>query len=130
MRRLHLAVGIIALSTFLSTGVYMKFYVINIDATQRLLFRSSHIYLLFAALLNLMLGRQDVAASSVWRGWLAWGGSVLVLMGPVLFVLAFCREPWLAGLKRPYSLVGVVSSFAGVICHLISSAGDRSSGGE
>jgi peptidoglycan/LPS O-acetylase OafA/YrhL len=127
MRRLHLVAGLVALAVFLGTGVYMKMHVHNLDTTTRLLLRSLHIYLLFAALLNLVLGLHNEPVQRGWRMWLRRGGSVLVLMAPVLFVLAFCREPWLAGLKRPFALPGVISSLAGVICHLVSGIGNRPS---
>jgi hypothetical protein len=130
MRRLHLVAGVVALAIFLATGVYMKMHVRNLDTATRLLLRSSHIHLLFAALLNLALGLHDEPVQRVWRVWLRRAGSVLVLMAPVLFVLAFCREPWLTGLKRPFTVPGVFSSFAGVISHLVSSVGDRPSSWE
>jgi len=130
MSRLHLVAGLVALAVFLATGVYMKMYVSDLDATTRLLFRSSHIYLLFAALLNLVLGLHDEPVQRGWRVWLRRAGSVLVLMAPVLFVLAFFREPWLTALKRPFALPGVISSLAGVICHLVSAIGYRPSSWE
>ena len=127
MRRLHLVTGLIALAVFLGTGVYMKLHVHYLDTATRLLMRSTHIYLLFAALLNLVLGLHQEPVQRGWRVWLRRAGSVLMLMAPVLFVLAFCREPWLTGLKRPFTVPGVFSSFAGVICHLVSGVGDRQS---
>jgi peptidoglycan/LPS O-acetylase OafA/YrhL len=127
MRRLHLAAGLVALAVFLATGVYMKTHVHNLDTATRLLLRSSHIYLLFAALLNILLGLHSEPIEDGWRVWLRRVGSVLVLVAPVLFVLAFVREPWLAGLKRPFTLPGVIGSLAGVVCHLASGVGRRPS---
>ena len=108
----------------------MKMHLYGLDTTTRLLFRSSHIYLLFAALLNLVLGLHDEPVQRGWQVWLRRAGSVLVLMAPVLFLLAFFREPWLVGLKRPFALPGVIISFAGVICHVVSGVGYRPSGSE
>ena len=63
----------------------------------RLLFRSSHIYLLFSSLLNVLLGTYFVPGRTAWRRGLQCVGSALVAMGPFLFVIAFLREPWLYG---------------------------------
>jgi hypothetical protein len=132
MRRLHLAVGLIALAAFLATGFEMYFrhdHLRGLDASTRLLFRSSHIYLLFAALLNLVLGLYSEPAPGGWRAGVRRFGSALVLLAPPLFVLAFFREPWLAGLDRPYARPAIISSLVGVLCHLASGAraGRRSS---
>lgn len=123
MRRLHLAVGLIALAAFLASGFYMRLgpdRVPSLDDATRLLFRSSHIYLLFAALLNVVLGLYSEPAPGGWRLWIRRAGSLLVLAAPVLLGMAFLREPWLTGLDRPYARPAVVGSFVGVLCHLVS----------
>ncbi|HUF30650.1 MAG TPA: hypothetical protein VMM77_08270, partial [Gemmatimonadaceae bacterium] len=59
MRRLHLAVGMLALLVFILTGQYMDRVHEHLTGRPdgpRLLYRSAHIDLLFAALLNLLLG--------------------------------------------------------------------------
>jgi hypothetical protein len=126
LKRLHLIVGFLALASFLASGLYMHFgydHLRGLDDSTRLLFRSSHIYLLFAALLNLAFGMNRIPAPGGWRAWLRRVGSVLVLLAPVLLVLAFLREPWLTGLARPYAKPAIIGSVAGVLCHLASGAG-------
>ena len=121
MRRLHLAVGLIALAAFLASGFFMHLrydHLRGLDEVTRLLFRSSHIYLLFAALLNLVLGLYSGPGLGRWRAWLRRVGSALVLLAPLLLVLAFLREPWLTGLDRPYARPAIIGSLAGVLCHL------------
>jgi hypothetical protein len=123
MRRLHLVVGLAALAAFLASGFYMllgRDHLRGLDDTTRLLFRSSHIYLLFAALLNLVLGLYGEPAPGGWRAWLRWVGSVLVLIAPLLLVMAFLREPWLTGLARPYAKPAIIGSLVGVLGHLAS----------
>jgi hypothetical protein len=123
MRRLHLAVGLIAVAAFLASGLYMRLGpspAKTLDDATRLLFRSSHIYLLFAALLNVVLGLYGEPAPGGWRMWMRRSGSLLVLAAPVLLGMAFLREPWLTGLDRPYARPGVIGSFVGVLCHLAS----------
>jgi hypothetical protein len=130
MRRLHLAVGLIALAAFLASGTYMLLgpdHLHDRDDATRLLFRSTHIYLLFAALLNLVLGLYEGPAQGGWRLWSRRVGSVLVLAAPVLLGMAFLQEPWMAGLARPYTKPAIVGSLFGVLGHLAGStrAGPR-----
>jgi hypothetical protein len=123
MQRLHLIIGLVALVAFLASGQYMGLrydHLQGLDDTTRMLFRSTHIYLLFAALLNLALGLYLVAGPPGWRRRLQRIGSTLVLLAPPLLAIAFLIEPWLSGLARPYSRWAIYGSLAGVILHLAS----------
>src|SRR5262245_60170169 len=100
MRRLHLLVGLAGLAAFLASGQYMARahdHLRGMDDARRLLFRSTHIYLLFAALLNLALGLYLRTAPAGWRRWLQLAGPVLLLAAPFLLAAGFLTEPWLAG---------------------------------
>jgi hypothetical protein len=126
MRQLHLSVGLIALAAFLASGVSMRLgpnSLPDLDDATRLLFRSSHIYLLFTALLNVLLGLYVEPAPGGWRARLRWAGSALLLLAPVLAALAFLREPWLTGLDRPYAKPAIIGSLVGVLCHLVTRTG-------
>jgi hypothetical protein len=121
--QLHLMVGVAALLVFVGTGAWMHFKYDHLrgmtDAT-RLLFRSTHIYLLFAALLNLAIGAYHRRA--VVRGvrLLQEAGSVLLLVTPLLFLAGFMSEPWLGDLQRPWSRPGIYASLAGTLLHLVA----------
>jgi hypothetical protein len=54
MRRFHLGVGLLGVIAFVGTGQYHE-HLRGMTDAQRLLFRSTHIYLLLASLLNLYL---------------------------------------------------------------------------
>src|ERR1044071_1389503 len=57
-KRLHLLLGILTILHFAITGALMKFNVFGIDKQDialRMMFRSNHIYILFAAMLNLSI---------------------------------------------------------------------------
>jgi hypothetical protein len=126
MRRLHLATGLLGLAAFLASGQYMgraHDHLRGLDDTTRLLFRSTHIYLLFAALLNLALGLYLVPPRGRWRPWLQRAGSVLVLAAPWLLGVGFLTEPWLTGLERPYSRPAIYGCLAGMLLHLVSGRG-------
>src|ERR1044072_3984960 len=72
MKRLHLWIGAITLFIFLLTGQYMDYLEVRTNAlgeTARVMFRSRHIYLLLAGLVNVGLGayfdyRERVQQSS------------------------------------------------------------------
>ncbi|HSJ65055.1 MAG TPA: hypothetical protein VK922_14280 [Gemmatimonadaceae bacterium] len=125
MRRLHLVVGAIALVVFLATGIYMDqvhAHLVGMADAPRLLYRSAHIYLLFAALVNLLLGAYLREAERGWRRWLQRAGSVALLATPFLFLAAFALEPGLSGLLRPWARPGIELSLAGVLAHVIAGA--------
>ncbi len=123
MRRLHLVVGFVGVVAFLLTGQYMDRahdHLRGMDPTTRMLFRSTHIYLLLASLVNLALGLYLSPTTSSWRTWLRHAGSVLVLTGPVLLGVGFFVEPWLSDLDRPYSRPALYGALAGVLLHTIA----------
>jgi hypothetical protein len=121
LRRVHLSLGLLGLGAFLASGLYMHVrydHLRGLADGPRLLFRSSHIYLLFSSLLNVLLGTYFVPGRTAWRRGLQCVGSALVAMGPFLFVIAFLREPWLHGLVRPFARWAIFASLAGVLLHL------------
>jgi hypothetical protein len=118
----HLAVGLLGLAAFAASGQYMDLrydHLRGLDDKTRLLFRSTHIYLLFAVLLNLALGLY-LAPAAGWRRWLQGLASALVLAAPPLLAAAFLTEPWLTGLDRPYTSPAVYGSLAGMLLHLLA----------
>lgn len=133
MRRLHLLVGFAALAAFLASGQYMDLahdHLRGLDDATRLLFRSTHIYLLFSALLNILLGLYGTGRPAGWRWWLRSLGSILVLAAPPLLAAGFLTEPWLSGLERPFSRPAIYASLAGVLVHAVSCWPQRRSSDE
>jgi hypothetical protein len=84
------------------------------------MYRATHIYLLFSALLNLLAAGFDSVsthAPASARGLVAWldrTGRVLLLLAPPTFLLAFFVEPPVYAIERPLSFWGVVACAAGV----------------
>jgi hypothetical protein len=123
MKRLHLWFGAVVLFVFLLSGQYMDYLDVRSGAlgeTARVMFRSRHIYLLLAGLVNVGLGAYFVYRERGWRRSLQLLGSALVLLAPVLMLAAFFSEPGEPGLKRHYTLPGVVILSAGTLLHALS----------
>lgn len=128
LRRLHLIVGLAALGGFVLTGQYMDLRHAHLEGmadAPRMLFRSAHIYLLLAGLLNLVLALYLKLESATWRRSLQAAGSAMILATPFLFAAAFFREPWLADLARPWARPGIYLSLAGGVLHLASQTPTR-----
>lgn len=124
IRNLHLALGVAGVVAFLVTGQYMDRRLDHLRGMSdgpRLLHRSAHIYLLFSALLNLVLGLYWAPSPRVLGRRLQIVGCVLIAVGPALFVLAFLREPWMASETwpiRPYARPAIYASLVGVLLQL------------
>lgn len=123
MKRLHMWVGAGALLVFLLTGQYMDYLEVRTNAlgeTARVMYRSRHIYLLLAGLVNLGLGAYFRVRERGWRRGLQLLGSGLVVAAPVLMLAAFFAEPGEPGLKRHFTLPAVVMLSAGTMLHALS----------
>jgi hypothetical protein len=129
LRHTHFIVGTIALIMFLLTGQYMHWWhghLQGMNDTPRLLFRSAHIYLLWAGLLNVVLGLYLQPCEVRWCRVLQQLGSVAILLSPVLLLSAFFIEPWLAQLVRPYARPAIYIAFGGTLAHIVATIGNES----
>ena len=123
MKRLHLVVGAATLLAFLLTGQYMDYLEVRTNAlgeTARVMFRSRHIYLLLAGLVNLGLGAYVGYRGRGWRRGSQLLGSALVVAAPLLMLAAFFAEPGRPGLRRHFTLPAVVILSAGTLLHALS----------
>jgi hypothetical protein len=119
----HGIVGVAFLIGFLLTGQYMDRYLLHLQETpgvQRMLYRSTHIYLLWSALLNLVLGLYLRLSEGTVRRAMQYVGSVMILGGPFLLTFAFFHEPSLSGLLRPLSRPAIYSAFGGLLLHALA----------
>ncbi len=126
MKRLHLVVGVASLLAFLLTGQYMDYLHVRtgvLGETARVMFRSRHIYLLLAGLVNLGLGAYFSYRGRGWRRGLQLLGAALVGAAPVLMAAAFFAEPTGPGLKRHFTLPAVVAVAVGTLLHALSGVG-------
>lgn len=125
MRRVHLIVGLLGVVTFLITGQFMSHHnppVRALTPDVRMMYVSRHIYLLGAALVNLVLGLYLREYSPGWRRVLQRIGSVLILLAPLSLLTAFIDEPSLGLAGRSFrSYFGLIALFAGVMAHFVAS---------
>ena len=123
MKLLHIAVGAFVLAAFLLTGQYMNYLDVRSgalgDAT-RMMFRSRHIYILLAGLVNVAVGAYFVRRVGAWRRALQTFGSILVLVAPLLLLAAFFTEPGPPGLRRHFTLPAIIILSVGTLLHAFS----------
>jgi hypothetical protein len=126
MRRLHRIVGIVGVIAFLATGLYMRRYpsgMASLDGGTRMLFRSRHIYLLLASLLNLGLGTYLRPSPRPSRRAAQVVASLPILAAPPLLLAAFFVEPYRPLPGAPFTLSAAIGLLVGTIAHAL--AGDR-----
>lgn len=128
MKRLHLLVGLAGVVTFVLTGQYMDRWLNHLDGmpdAPRALYRSGHIYILFSALLNLLLGLYIVTSTARTSRWIQYVGSALLIGALGLFVYGFVVETPLALVERPMTREAIVWSLGGVLFHGVAVAVGR-----
>lgn len=119
----HRIAGLATVLVFLGTGAYLAATLPEPDQSthlMRMTYRSAHVYLLLAGLVNLGVGIYLVRAEGGWRRGLQTIGSALLLAAPVLELLAFIYEPPQASLERPLTLSAMVALLSGTLAHLPS----------
>lgn len=124
LRRAHLIVGVLGVIAFVITGQVMARHVPDVhtlSAEVQMMYISRHIYLLGAALVNLVLGLYLQEQPARWRRLLQYLGSLLILLSVVALLLAFTAEPSLGMAGRSWrSFSGLIALFAGVLTHLVA----------
>jgi len=124
LRMAHLVVGAVAVVAFLITGQIMGRHeppVAAMEWAERLLFRSRHIYLLCAGLVNLAIGVHFLLPERGARRGVAIAGSLLVLASAVLMFFAFFAEPMAGHWPGMTSSLGLFALFGGVLLYTIVS---------
>jgi hypothetical protein len=124
IKSLHLAFGIGGIFIFVLTGQYMEIVLhglIEMPDKPRLLYRTSHIYLMWSSLLNLTLGFYFVAAELRAARVAQLLASVALLAGPPLLLLGFALEAHMSGMSRPFCGVANYLALGGTIVHLLAS---------
>ena len=119
LRRIHLAVGALTLAAFLASGMYMRSIERPEDLGRLVMFTSRHIYILAAALVNLVLGAYVARSTHRAGRTLQHVGSFLLVASCALLVAAFVVEPMAGRARTAVSSFGVVALFAGSLLHVV-----------
>jgi hypothetical protein len=128
MKRLHLVFGICVVIAFLLTGQYMDRYHNHLEGMPdgvRMLYRTRHIFILLAGLLNLGVAAYVTYRSDLLRRSLQWLGSGLIMLASLLFIAAFFYEPGLTNLHTPLSHWGAYAIMTGTLLHVLSELGEQ-----
>ena len=121
MKRFHLIVGLTVIVIFLLTGQYME-YVHNrlLPDGTRMLYRSRHIYLLLAGLLNLAIGTYFVPQPHGWRRTIQIVGTILIILSPGLLLAGFFSEPHRSPDQTIVAALGIFSIALGTSMHALA----------
>jgi hypothetical protein len=117
---------------FLLTGQYMDKAYAHLHGMAmgpRLLYRTRHIYVLMAALINVALSAYVIRASRRQRRVVQLAGSVFIAGGSVLLAVAFFYDAPhidLAPLNLVYSRAGIYSLAVGTLLHALGGAREES----
>jgi len=143
LAKLHWIVGFTFAAVFIATGQWMRASfpeAFRGDAGMRMMFRSAHVYILLAALPNLLLGasmrrsavtggvartaqaREPAPDRPAARRTLERIGSACWLAAPIVFTTAFAIEPAPERLDRPITILGVALAAMGTATWCIGSA--------
>ena len=123
LKQLHLVFGIVYLVVFWLSGAFLKFIIWDVvadDDLLRVLYRSSHVYILMSALINIAISVYLSSSTTPKEQVLQGLGSMLILISPLLLSYAFFLVPKLSVDVNGVIFIAVVSLTIGVILHLVS----------
>jgi hypothetical protein len=120
LKPIHLTVGILGLMAFVMTGQYLAIFLKGLSEmpeTPRLLYRTSHLYLMWASLLNLIVGLYFTVAASRGARVMQALSSVLLLASPLLMLAGFFIESPTGSLDRVMTGWGNYFALGGAVIH-------------
>ena len=123
INKLHIYFGLLFLVLFLASGVYMNLNfpgLYNENEVMRMMYRSNHIYILFASLINITLGSYFEFSLNKISVDFQKTASVLLLVGPIFLLAAFILEPVQVSFGRPFTFLGVLLFLIGVLLHMLA----------
>ncbi len=110
MKNLHLSIGVLGIIAFLLTGQYMDIvhnHLKNMPDALRMEYRSVHIYILFSAILNVVLGTYYRLFTHRLISLVQHLASIIFLILPVLFLISFFSDITVNGIERPMARNGI-----------------------
>jgi hypothetical protein len=126
IKSIHFFTGIFGIVVFVLTGQYLAIFLHGLSDMPdgpRLLYRTSHLYLMWSSLLNLTIGVYFTAAATRNARVVQAIASALLLAGPPLILAGFFIESPANNIARPICGWANYFALAGTILHLFSSSG-------
>ena len=128
MGRIHVITGLLTLGAFFLSGLYMV-KSLNLPEqamdAQRMMYRASHIYLLFIGCLNIIVGVYVDKEKMLERRNLNTLSSVTLISAQSVLMAAFVVEPVVIDKDRVLTLVGCALVLIGVFSASLSKALSR-----
>ena len=124
----HLIFGFLLFIVFTVTGRFMRVDFPDKDAISpelRVLMRSRHIYILFSALIHLVLGVYLRMSADTRLRLLQYAGSLILVASSVYLVWAFITETYTLQHFSDLSRNGIYAALAGVGLHLFGGFAKR-----
>jgi hypothetical protein len=118
LKKGHFIIGVLGLIVFVLTGQYMHWHfnhLVGMPDGPRLMYRTSHIYILWAALLNLVLGLYVLPVENNMRRRLQQAGSLAIMISLLLVSISFFADSQNVTLWRGWARMGIYLALAGVM---------------
>ena len=117
---LHLSFGFLMFIAFLLTGQYMDKnfnHLIDMEDLPRALMRAQHLYILLAALINIVLGCYLTVSKDKLIMIFQILGSLLIICATLLLLYSFFTELPSDHIERPLCRLALYTMLAGVLGH-------------
>jgi hypothetical protein len=124
LKQFHLGLGIAGIVIFVLTGQYMAIFLhglTDLPDGPRLLYRTSHLYLMWSSLVNLIVGVYFIVAATRSARIMQCIASAFIFAGPPLIIAGFFLESPANNIDRPFCGWANYFALAGVILHLFAS---------
>jgi hypothetical protein len=125
LKKGHLIVCAIGLIIFVLTGQYMHWHFNHLEGMAdgpRLMYRTAHIYILWAALLNLVLGLYVHPAENNLRRRIQQVGSLAIMISAVFVTISFFMDSQNVTFWRGWARLGIYLALAGSVLHSVAVA--------
>jgi hypothetical protein len=122
--RINAIAGIAGLIAFALTGAYMHIAYHHLHGMadgSRIMFRSAHIYLLWAALLNLLLGANFTAILDSQFARIQRIAALMIALVPLLLLCSFFTESANPDFYRPLARAAIYLAATGVLIQVCAS---------
>ncbi len=120
LKKIHFYFGLIIFAGFVFTGLYMRLNLAHVpheNIPVRMMFRANHIYILFAALLHLVISFVNINSN---KKSLGLTGSILSIAATITLFISFFIDPITNSLQRELTRFSIYGLLAGTVLLLLN----------